>query len=157
MGQAFVFGDDVSTDLLAPGNHLKLPPEELARHCMTAVDDSFPDKVKKGDILVAGYNFGQGSSREQAVESLQLLGINVLLAKSFARIFYRNSFNLGMPAIIFPEADEIHLGDQVVVDIEKGSVENLTRGRSFTVPPLPSHLLDMIQSGGLMAQLEKRL
>lgn len=157
MGRAFTFGDDISTDLLAPGNHLKLPPEELVKHCLVAVDPDFMHQAKSGDILVAGRNFGQGSSREQAVESLKLLGIQVLLAKSFARIFYRNSFNLGLPAIIFPQADDISAGDQVFVDIKVGKIENKTSGKSYAIPPVSGHLLDLIKSGGLLRQLEKRL
>lgn len=156
MGRAFVFGDNVSTDLLAPGNHLKLPPEELVKHCMVAVDPGFVRTAKAGDIVVAGRNFGQGSSREQAVESLKLLGIQVILAKSFGRIFYRNAFNLGLPAVVFPDADQITAGDALTVDIETGRIENLTTSQSYSVPPIADNLLALIQSGGLLPQLEKR-
>lgn len=157
MGRVFVFGDNVSTDLLAPGNHLKLPPDQLVKHCMVAVDPAFVRTAKPGDIVVASRNFGQGSSREQAVESLKLLGIKVILAKSFGRIFYRNSFNLGLPAMVFPDADDIRAGDDLSVNIETGKIENITRGQSYSVPPIADNLLALIQSGGLLPLLENRL
>lgn len=156
MGTAFTFGDNISTDLLAPGNHLKLPPQELMKHCMVAVDPAFVEKAKQGDILVAGNNFGQGSSREQAVESLKLLGIKLVLAKSFARIFYRNAFNLGLPAIAFAEADEISAGDEITVDVERGRIDNHSTGARYQVDALPPNLMALVRSGGIMAQLEER-
>ena len=108
-GRAWVLGDNIDTDVLAPGYALKLPPEELAQHCLEAVEPAFAKEVKAGDILVAGENFGMGSSREQAAISLKLLGISVILARSFARIFYRNAINIGLPAMFLPA--EVEIGD----------------------------------------------
>lgn len=156
MGKAFVFGDNISTDLIAPGHLLKKAPEVLAQHCLTAADPNFVQDVSQGDILVAGENFGQGSSREQAVESLKIVGISVVLAKSFARIFYRNAFNLGLPAIFFSEADEIAAGDDVAIDLNAGIVTNVTKNRHYNIHPLPPHLRGMIEAGGLLPQLETR-
>jgi 3-isopropylmalate/(R)-2-methylmalate dehydratase small subunit len=156
MGRAFVFGDAIDTDLLAPGHLMKLAPEALATHCLEAIAPTFAGSVRPGDVLVAGMNFGLGSSREQAVVSLKLLGVSAVLAASFARIFYRNAINLGLPVLHFPHADQIETGDTVVVDPEAGTVRNLTRAGSWTVPKLPPHLLAMIRDGGLIAHLEKK-
>ena len=107
MGRAFVFGDNVDTDLLAPGAYMKSSARELASHCLEALDPSFPSSVRQGDLVVAGANFGMGSSREQAAVSLKLLGVSAVLATSFARIFFRNAINLGVPAVVFRQAAEI--------------------------------------------------
>ncbi|KRB40181.1 MAG: 3-isopropylmalate dehydratase [Pseudomonadota bacterium] len=157
MGRAFLFGDNIDTDLLAPGYAMKLPPEELARHCLEAIDPSFAAVVRRGDVVVAGRNFGLGSSREQAAVSLKLLGVSAVLAVSFARIFYRNAINLGLPAIILPLACEIEAGDELSIDPEAGRVENLTQARGYDVAPIPSHLMAMIRDGGLMPHLKRRL
>lgn len=156
-GRAFVFGDNIDTDVLAPGFLMKLPAAELATHCLEAVDPTFAGAVQPGDIVVAGANFGLGSSREQAAVSLKLLGVGAVLATSFARIFYRNAINLGLPAIVFPEAGSVKPGDQILVDPEAGHIENLTQGRVFAVAPIPSHLMTMIRDGGLMPHLKRRL
>lgn len=157
MGRAFVFGDNIDTDVLAPGFLMKLPPEDLARHCLGAVDPAFAGAVRDGDIVVAGDNFGMGSSREQAAVSLKLLGVRAILARSFARIFWRNAMNLGLPAIFFPEAADIRAGDELSIDLEAGRIENLTTARLYEVSPLPIHLRAMIHDGGLMPHLKKRL
>jgi 3-isopropylmalate/(R)-2-methylmalate dehydratase small subunit len=156
-GRAFVFGDDIDTDVLAPGSLMKLPPQELAARCLEAIDPTFAKSVRPGDVLVAGANFGLGSSREQAAVSLKLLGVRAVLAKSFARIFWRNAMNLGLPALAFPQADEIRPGDTLRVDAGAGRVENLTQNRSYAVQPLPPHLLEMIAAGGLIPHLKRRL
>ncbi len=156
-GRAFVFGDNIDTDVLAPGYLMKLPAAELASHCLQAVDPDFAKSVRPGDVVVAGANFGLGSSREQAAVSLKLLGVSAVLATSFARIFYRNAINLGLPAIVFPKASEVSAGDQIVVDPEAGLIENLTQARIYTVSPIPSHLMAMIRDGGLMPHLKRRL
>ncbi len=156
-GRAFVFGDNIDTDVLAPGSLMKLPPLELASHCLSAVDSGFAASVQPGDFLVAGANFGLGSSREQAAVSLKLLGVRAVLATSFARIFWRNAMNLGLPAIVWPQAGEVASGDLLSVDPQTGQIQNQTQGRTWQVEPLPAHLLTMIEDGGLMPHLKRRL
>lgn len=156
-GRAWVLGDNIDTDVLAPGYALKLPPEELAQHCLEAVEPAFAKEVKAGDILVAGENFGMGSSREQAAISLKLLGISVILARSFARIFYRNAINIGLPAMFLPAEVEIGDADRLRVETSSGEVANLTTGEVFRVLPIPPHLLEIISAGGLMPHLKTQL
>lgn len=156
-GRAFVFGDNIDTDVLAPGSLMKLSPRDLASHCLEAVDPTFAADVRPGDVVVAGANFGLGSSREQAAVSLKLLGIQAVLATSFARIFWRNAINLGLPAIVFPQAGEVRAGDRLALDIAAGRVANLTQNRSYQIQPLPAHLLEMIAAGGLIPHLKRRL
>jgi len=155
-GRAWKFGDNIDTDVLSPGIYMKLPPEELATHCLEAVDPAFASGVRSGDIVVAGENFGMGSSREQAPQALKILGVGAVLAKGFARIFYRNAFNLGLPALFFPQADEISAGDRLEVDLASGQVKNATTGKSYSVEPIPPHLLEMILAGGLIPHLKSR-
>lgn len=157
MGRAFVFGDDIDTDVLAPGSLMKLAPEVLARHCLEAVDPLFASSVRPGDVLVAGHNFGLGSSREQAAVSLKLLGITAVLARSFARIFYRNAINLGLPAVVLDQASEVRNGDDLAIDLLAGHVHNRTTGAQYAVTPLPPHLMAMIDDGGLIPHLKRRL
>lgn len=155
-GRAFVYGDRIDTDLLAPGHAMKLGPDALARHCLEAVDPDFAASVRPGDVLVAGADFGIGSSREQAAISLKKLGVRAVLAKSFARIFYRNAINIALPALRFDAEGAISHGDRVGVDLEAGRVTNHTTGRGFAVEPLPGHLRAMIEAGGLMESLKAR-
>lgn len=156
-GTAFVFGDNIDTDVLAPGHLMKLTPDALAKHCLEAIDPSFARTVRTGDIVVAGANFGLGSSREQAAVSLKLLGVSAILATSFARIFYRNAMNLGLPCIFFAEAEQIRPRDQLCVELAQGRIENRTTGAVFFARPLPANLMSMIQDGGLMPHLKRRL
>ncbi len=156
-GRAWVFGDSVNTDVLAPGAYIKGPLEELARHCLESVDPDFAPKVQPGDVVVGGENFGMGSSREQAAIALKMLGVKAVLAKSFARIFYRNALNLGLPALVCAEAGKIRSGEEISVDAEAGIVENLTTGERLACEPIPPHLLTMIADGGLLPHLEKKL
>jgi 3-isopropylmalate/(R)-2-methylmalate dehydratase small subunit len=156
-GRAWVYGDNVDTDLLAPGAFMKGPIEELAAHCLEALDPDFAKKVEPGDILVAGEMLGMGSSREQAAMALNALGVGAVVATSFARIFYRNSMNLALPALICPEARSIKMGDRLVVDPAAGTIENKTQGRTLHCDPIPPHLLAMIEDGGLLDHLAKRL
>lgn len=157
MGRAFVYGDNVDTDALAPGRYMKLPADELARHCLESLDCNFANSVLPGDFLVAGKSFGIGSSREQAVVSLKLLGISAILAKSVGRIFYRNAYNLGLPVIVLPQSDEINAGDELRVNLLAGAVVNITQARSYSFAPLPPHLMELIQDGGLMQHLKRKL
>lgn len=156
-GHAWVYGDKVDTDLLAPGAYMKSSLAELATHCLEAIDPHFASTVKAGDILVGGAGFGMGSSREQAAEALVHLGIGAVIAKSFARIFYRNALNLGLPLIICDHGDGIRKNDLVRVDASTGVIHNLTRGTTLHGAPLPDFLIRMIEAGGLMAQLETEL
>ena len=155
-GRAFRFGDNIDTDQLAPGPFLKLPPQQLAAHCLEAIDPTFVTTVRPGDVPIAGSNFGMGSSREQAVVSLKILGIQAVLARSFARIFWRNAINLGVAALIFPWTEEIAAGDEVEVDLAAGRVTDLTRGARWQVEPLPPQVLDMLAHGGLIPYLRRR-
>ena len=155
--RAWVFGNDVDTDVLAPGRYMKLGIEDIARHCFEAMDASFAISVKPGDVVVAGRNFGAGSSREQAVEALKHLGVAALVAESFAGLFYRNALNLGMPAVVCARAGRIRPGDSLKVEVYQGVIENLSSGESLACEPIPAHLVQMVRDGGLLAHLEKRL
>ncbi len=156
-GKAWVYGDGINTDLLAPGYCLQLPVEEVAPHCLEAHDPSFAVNVQEGDIFVAGEYLGLGYSRDLAPAELKELGIKAVLAKSFARIFYRNAINLGLPAFFFPYSDEIEMGDELDVDAVAGKVVNITKGKEYTVNPIPEPLMAIIEDGGLMAHLRKTL
>ncbi len=156
-GRVWKFGDEINTDVMAPGIYFKLPIEEAIKHCLEAVDPTFAPGVQPGDVVVAGRNFGVGSAREQAAMGFSGLQVGAILAVSFARIFYRNVLNLGVPALILPEAGEIAPGDQVRVDPVAGRVENLTQDKTYAVEPLPPHLMEMINAGGLMPYLKTRI
>jgi 3-isopropylmalate/(R)-2-methylmalate dehydratase small subunit len=155
-GRAWVFGDNIDTDVLAPGHLMKLSAEDLATHCLEAIAPNFASEVRPGDIIVAGRSFGIGSSREQAAVSLKILGVRAILATSFARIFWRNTLNLGLPALTMPDATEIAQGDRVTVDPASGRIENVTSGRIYQVQPLPPHVLNIVEAGGLMPFLKSR-
>jgi 3-isopropylmalate/(R)-2-methylmalate dehydratase small subunit len=156
MGRAFVFGDNIDTDVLAPGHLMKLPPAELATHCLAAVDPAFAKSVQPGDLVFAGRNFGLGSSREQAAVSLKLLGVKAVLAPSFARIFFRNAINLGLPALVFDANGKVAGGDEVDLNLATGRLENRSRGSVYQVAALPPELLKVIYAGGLMELLKRR-
>lgn len=155
--KAWVFGDDVDTDAIAPGRYMKSGIEEIAKHCLEATEPKFSREVKPGDFVVAGRNFGAGSSREQAPEALKHLGVAALVAESFAGLFYRNSINLGLPALVCAEAKRIHNGDALEVHPEKGVIRNLLTGETLACEPIPAFLMDIIRDGGLVAHLEKKL
>jgi len=155
--RAWVFGDDIDTDVLAPGRYMKSDIPEIAQHCLEAVLPTFASSVRKGDVIVAGRNFGTGSSREQAPAALKHLGIAALLAESFAGLFYRNSLNLGLPALVCPQAKRIRRADELKIDFDESKVINLTTGETLAFEPIPAHLMEMVRDGGLLAHLEKRL
>jgi len=157
IGNVWRFGDEINSDLLAPGLYLKAANEIMATHCLESVDPTFAKSVQPGDIMVAGHNFGVGSAREQAALSLRLLKVGAVLADSFARIFYRNALNFGVPCLFFPHYKDISAGDRLSVDAVSGKVENLTSGKSYAVDPIPAHLMEMITDGGLMPHLKRRL
>jgi 3-isopropylmalate/(R)-2-methylmalate dehydratase small subunit len=156
-GRAWVFGDNVNTDVMAPGLYFKSPMAEMAKHCMEAIDPDFAGHVQPGDIVVGGHNFGIGSAREQAAMALQHLGVGAVLAPSFGRIFYRNTLNFGIPALRLPADMIIEPGDRLQVKPETGCIRNETRGTVCNAPALPPHLLQMVTAGGLMPWLKLRL
>ncbi len=156
-GAAWVFGDGVDTDVMAPGLYFKASMDVMARHCMEAIDPEFAARIVPGDIVVAGRNFGVGSAREQAPMALQHLGVGAILAESYGRIFYRNALNFGIPTLVFPQAGEIAAGDRLCIDPLAGRIENRTQARTYTVAGLPEHLLAMIAAGGLMPYLKQRI
>jgi 3-isopropylmalate/(R)-2-methylmalate dehydratase small subunit len=153
----WVFGDNVDTDAIAPGRYMKFGIDEIVRHCFEAVDPTFATKVKPGDVIAAGRNFGAGSSREQAPEALKHLGIAALIAESFAGLFYRNAINLGLPALVCAQAKRIRAGDELRVDCEAGSIHKLSTGEQFSCEPIAPFLMEIIRDGGLVPHLEKRL
>ncbi len=155
-GRAFVFGDCVDTDAMAPGYLMKASIEEIAKHCLATLDPDFPKTVRPGDVVVAGANFGLGSSREQAAAALKILGVSAVLARSFARIFYRNAINLGLPLLVFDQAGEIRAGDHLEISPAEGLIANLTTSKSYHTQPLPTHLIAMLNDGGLIPHLKKR-
>jgi 3-isopropylmalate/(R)-2-methylmalate dehydratase small subunit len=156
-GRAWVFGDDINTDLIAPARYLKRPVAEFAVHTMEAADPEFASGAKPGDILVGGENFGCGSSREQAPAALRHLGLAAVVAKSFARTFYRNSMNVGLPVLVCPRAGEIKAGARLQINLEEGVVEDVDNGTRYSCNAIPPHLMQMIRDGGLIPHLEKRL
>jgi 3-isopropylmalate/(R)-2-methylmalate dehydratase small subunit len=157
-GRAWVYGDNIDTDQLAPIHSYKdKSAEEGCKFCLESLDPNFSSKVEDGDIFVAGANMGIGSSREQAPLHLKLLGIHAVLAKSFSRIFYRNTLNLGIPALICIEVGKINSGDKLSVDPLKGQIYNLSTDETLKCDPLPKHLMEMIGDGGLMPHLKKKL
>lgn len=158
-GKVWRFGNDIDTDAIIPARYLNTSdPEELARHVMEDADSYFPNKVKVGDIIVAGKNFGCGSSREHAPIAIKAAGIQAVIAKSFARIFYRNSFNIGLPIFESEEASEkIKEGDEIEIDADNGIIKDLTKGEEYTAKPIPSFMQELIASGGLVEWTKKRL
>jgi len=155
--RAWVLGDNVDTDAIAPGRYMKLSIGEIAPHCLETLLPEFARNVKPGDIIVGGRNFGAGSSREQAPAALKHLGVTALVAESFAGLFYRNALNLGLPAVVCAEARRIRDGDLLRFSLEQGAIENLTTGDTLQCEPIPAHLMQMVRDGGLLAHLEKRL
>jgi 3-isopropylmalate/(R)-2-methylmalate dehydratase small subunit len=154
---AWVLGDNVDTDVIAPGRYMKFGIEEIARHCLESVEARFAGEVKAGDIVVGGRNFGVGSSREQAPEALKHLGVSLLIAESFAGLFYRNAINLGLPAVVCAQARRINAGDELAVDLERGRIENLTRRETLACEAIPPFLMTIIRDGGLLPHLEKKI
>jgi len=156
-GTAFVYGDNINTDVILPARYLNTSdPTELAAHCMEDLDSSFLKKVKTGDVVVAGENFGCGSSREHAPVSIKAAGISIVIAKSFARIFYRNAFNVGLPILECPQVEGVGTGDLLEVDIDTGLIRNQTKKRDFQAKPIPPFMKEILESGGLMRWVKKR-
>ncbi|MHB8095090.1 MAG: 3-isopropylmalate dehydratase small subunit [Candidatus Aminicenantales bacterium] len=158
-GKVHKFGDDVDTDVIIPARYLNsYDPAELARHCMEDIDPKFAAAVRPGDLIVAGRNFGCGSSREHAPLAIKGAGVSCVIAASFARIFYRNAINTGLPILECPEAAAaIAAGDEVEVDLASGTITDLTSGRTFPAKPFPGSILEIIQAGGLIQRLKSRM
>ncbi len=158
-GNAIKYGDNIDTDVIIPARYLNTSDhKELASHCMEDIDKSFVSRVKQGDIIVAGQNFGCGSSREHAPIAIKASGISVVIARSFARIFYRNAINIGLAIVECPEAAEnISEGDMIEADLDNGIIHNITTGRDFRTEPFPEFIQNIIENGGLMQSVAKGL
>ncbi len=158
-GKCWKFGDDVNTDEIIPARYLNVTDEqELAAHCMEGLDPDFPDKARPGDIIVGGRNFGCGSSREHAPLAIRAFGVSCVVASSFARIFFRNAINIGLPIVECPRAaEDAQTGDELVVDLEAGRVVNHTREATYEFAPFTGDLQAIIQAGGLIPYTKSRL
>ena len=158
-GHSFVFGDDIDTDAIIPARYLNTSdPAELAEHVMEDADPDFANHYKAGDFIVAGKNFGCGSSREHAPIAIKAAGLSGVIARSFARIFYRNAFNMGLPIFESSEAvADIEPGDEVQVDLDGGQIHNITKGRSYNTLPIPPFMKELLNAGGLVPFVRKKV
>ncbi len=158
-GKVHKYGDHIDTDAIIAARYLNTSdPDELAAHCMQDIDAEFVSRVSEGDFIVAGRNFGCGSSREHAPLAIRTAGVSAVIAVNFARIFYRNSLNIGLPIIESPEAAEsINAGDELRVDFEAGSIEDLTTGETFSFQPLEGIAAELVEAGGLVPLVKRRL
>ena len=158
-GRVHKYGANIDTDVIIPARYLSLnTPEELAPHCMEDIDAEFAQRVQAGDVIVAETNFGCGSSREHAPLAIKGVGVSCVVAKTFARIFYRNAINVGLPILECPEAvDCSEAGDELVAELETGTIRNVTRGCEFKAKPYPQFMLELIQAGGLVEHTKRRL
>ena len=156
-GSVFKYPDNVDTDVIIPARYLNTADaKELAKHCMEDIDKSFVNRVHPGDIMVAGWNFGCGSSREHAPLVIKTCGTGCVIAKSFARIFYRNAINIGLPILeCEAAAEEIQAGDQVSVDFDTGIITDVTTGKTYRAEPFPAFIQNIIKKGGLLASLKE--
>ena len=156
-GNAIKYGDNVDTDVIIPARYLNTSaPDELAAHCMEDLDKTFVSRVQKGDIITAGLNFGCGSSREHAPIAIKASGVSLVIAKSFARIFYRNAINIGLAIVECPEAaEEINEGDKIEADLDNGIIRDLTTGKEYKTEPFPEFVQSIIENGGLMQSIAK--
>ena len=153
------FGDDVNTDVIIPARYLNTSdPQELAQHCMEDADAAFAEGVEPGDIIIGGKNFGCGSSREHAPLAIKAAGVSCVIAAGYARIFYRNAFNIGLPILESPEAAEgSQPRDELEVDLDTGEIRNLTQKTTFTAQPIPPFMQELIKDGGLMGHVAKKI
>lgn len=157
-GKAWVYGDNVDTDVIIPARYLNTAdPAVMAAHCMEDIDSGFAANVKKGDVIAAGSNFGCGSSREHAPLAIKSAGVSCVIAPSFARIFYRNAINIGLPILECADAVKIAAGNEIEVDLENGRITNLTTGETYTAQPFPEFLTKLIGVGGLVPYVRARL
>ena len=158
-GKAIKYGDNVDTDVIIPARHLStIDPEELASHCMEDLDAHFNDKLSWGSIIAAGKNFGCGSSREHAPIAIKASGIKVVIAESFARIFFRNAINIGLPIIECPEAArEIEEGDDISIDVKTGMIVNKTKNKTYTAPAFPEFMEKIMEADGLIKYIKQSI
>jgi 3-isopropylmalate dehydratase small subunit len=158
-GRAWKFGNDIDTDVIIPVQFTTgTDPNVFGKHCMEGIDPNFSEKVRRGDLIVAGTNFGCGSSREPAPLAIQAAGISCIIARSFARIFYRNAFNVGLPLLESATApDDVDEADEIEVNIDSGHVRNLTQEKSFEANPIPAFMQELIRNGGLMKHIARKL
>lgn len=156
-GKVWRYGDNIDTDVIIPARYLNtFDPKELAKHCMVDIDKDFAQKVKAGDIMVGGKNFGCGSSREHAPVAIKACGVPVIIAASFARIFYRNGINVGLPLMeIGDNVERIHAGDKLSVDLSSGKIRDITTGETFQATPLPGFIQDIAKAGGLIQYVKE--
>jgi len=158
VGKAWKYGDHIDTDVIIPARYLNVStPEELAQHCLEGLDPRFAKEVQPGDILVAGANFGCGSSREHAPLAIKATGVSCVIAESFARIFYRNAINVGLPVLECPEAIHVEMGDTLEVELTKGTIHNVDRGQVYQAKPYPEFILEIIEAGGLIAWIKQKI
>jgi 3-isopropylmalate/(R)-2-methylmalate dehydratase small subunit len=157
-GKAHKYGANVDTDAIIPARYLNVhKPAELAAHCMEDIDEEFLKRVKKGDIVVATTNFGCGSSREHAPIALKAAGVSCVIAQSFARIFFRNAINIGLPLLECAQADKIDSGDVLEVTLESGRIKNVTKGKTYKAEPYPDFMMELVSAGGLIDYTKKRI
>jgi len=158
-GKVHKFGADVNTDVIIPARYLNVSdPGELAKHCMEGIDSEFATKVEKGDMIVATTNFGCGSSREHAPLAIKACGVSCIVARSFARIFFRNAINIGLPLLECPEAvNETEAGDILAVNLSRGEIRNISRGKTFIAKPYPEFMMGIINAGGLIEYTRSKL
>ena len=158
-GKVWRYGDNIDTDVIIPARYLNtFDPKELANHCMVDIDETFAQNVQPGDIMVGGRNFGCGSSREHAPIAIKASGVPVIVAASFARIFYRNGINVGLPLLeIGDDVEKIRAGDRLRIDLSAGTIENLTTGDTFQAPPLPGFIQDIARAGGLVNYVKEKM
>ncbi|MBM7609906.1 3-isopropylmalate/(R)-2-methylmalate dehydratase small subunit [Lysinibacillus composti] len=156
-GRVWKYGDNINTDIISPGQYMSYPVEKQAEHAMEAIDAEFAKKVQPGDVIVAGNNFGSGSSRETAQMVLKYHKIGAIVANSFARIFYRNSINVGLPVVEMIDTSVIEEGDEIEINLLEGKIINHTKGEEYEGTKLPEHLIEMVKVGGLEPYLAKKL
>lgn len=156
-GKVWKYGDNINTDIISPGQYMSFPIETQAEHAMEAIDPDFASKVQAGDIIVAGDNFGSGSSRETAQMVLKYHEIGAIVANSFARIFYRNSINVGLPVVEMLDTSAIEEGDEIEINLLEGKIINHSKGTEYKGTKLPEHLIEMVKVGGLEPYLAKKL
>ena len=156
-GRVLKYGDNINTDIISPPQYMELSIADASKYAMSAIDPDFPTKIKKGDIMVAGANFGSGSSRETSPLALRYLGVGAIVAKFFARIFYRNAINLGIPVIECAETDKISDQDEIEIDLASGMLNNLTKNESYSCSKIPPQIMELVADGGLVPYLKKRV
>ncbi len=155
-GKVHKFGDNINTDLISPASYIGKADEIMIAHAMEGADPDFPQKVKPGDVIVAGHNFGPGSSRETAPFVIKGSGIACVVAESYARIFYRNAINIGLPVLTFDKANEINEGDELEIDPIAGTIHNVTTGKEYICSKLPDNIMELVKAGGLIPHLKQR-